>query len=150
MDNNLKIDGKSIRITINPELYSLEVIYSAAYVFLNRAYVLLDGDPKEEIIIVLKSKTGEDLEKLSGEFLNELINYGDYSIRSEQTKAIREMILQRALITNDSAIVSDPEFDKILKELEDEGDTFPDDPEGIAIPWEEKYGKKNENQHKAE
>ena len=49
---------------INPNLYSLEVIYSAAYAFLNKAYILLDGNPEKEILVKLKSKSNEDPEKL--------------------------------------------------------------------------------------
>ena len=61
-----------------------------------------------------------------------MINYADYQKRAKETKKIREMIMQRALITNDPSIIDD---------LEDED--WLDDPEGIAIPWEEKYGKKD-------
>ena len=52
------------------------------------------------------------------------------------------MLLQRALITNDPSIVDD-EFDNLMEELEDD-DEF-DEPEGIAIPWEERHGKKDED-----
>ena len=73
--------------------------------------------------------------------MKKIIILGDIS-----KKKIRETILQRALITNDPSILdSGEEFEDILDESEeDEG--YLDDPEGIAIPWEEKYeGKENEN-----
>ena len=142
----LEIKDNSAIISVNPKIYPLAVIYSASYVFLDRAYILLDGSPEKEILVKLKPKEGNDPEKLADEFFNELINYADYSVRAEQTKKIRETILQRALITNDPSILdSGEEFEDILDESEeDEG--YLDDPEGIAIPWEEKYeGKENEN-----
>lgn len=143
MRDNIEVTKDSVILSINPKLYALETVYSAAYVFLDRAYVLLDGDPKKEIIVKLKSKKKEDLEKLGLEFLNELINYSDYQKRSEQTKKIREILLQRALITNDPSIIqADKEFNDEIEGLDDDED-FLDDPEGIAIPWEEKYGKKS-------
>lgn len=142
MEDNIKIEKDSVILNINPKVYSLETVYSAAYVFLDRAYVLLDGDPEKDILVRLKPKKEEDLEKLGREFLNELVNYADYKSRAEQTKKIREILLQRALITNDSSVGGDGEFDDLLEDLEDE--EF-DDPEGIAVPWEEKYGKKNED-----
>lgn len=144
MRNNLKIENDSVVLNVNPKLYALETVYSAAYVFLDRAYILLDGDPDKEIIIRLKPREKEDLEKLGGEFFNELINYSDYKNRAEQTQKIREMLLQRAMITNDPSITieNDDEFEDILKELDD--DDIIDDPEGIAIPWEDKYGTENE------
>jgi His-Xaa-Ser system protein HxsD len=154
MDENLKVENNSAVLSINPKLYPLEAFYSAAYVFLDKAYIILDGDPEKEVLVKIKPKEGQDPEKLGNEFLNELINYADYQKRAEQTKKIREMLLQRALITNDPSIVEDNgEVDELLKELEDED--YPDDPEGIAVPWEEKYGneakeKENKDENKAE
>jgi len=145
MQDKIRIENNSIILNINPKIYPLEIVYSAAYVFLDKSYILLDGDPEKEISIRLKPKEGQDLEKLGNEFLNELINYADYKKRAEDTKTIRETLLQRALITNDPAAIQNPteqddEFDDIMGEL-DEDDNYLDDPEGIAIPWEEKYGK---------
>ena len=148
----MKIEKDFVILNINPKVYPLETIYSAAYVFLDKAYILLDGDPKKEILVKLKPKEKQNLEKLGGDFLNELINYADYQKRAEKTKEIREMLLQRALITNDSSILQrkDSESDKLTEELGD-GD-FLDDPEGIAIPWEEEYGGnlKKENSKRRE
>jgi len=144
--SNLDIKDDCVVLSVNPKVYSLEVIYSAAYVFLDRAYVLLDGDPKKEIFVELKSKNKENLEKLGREFNNELINYADYNKRAKNTKKIREMLLQRALITNDPSLVGgsdledDGEFEEMMKDLDK--DDYIKDPEGIAIPWEEKYGSK--------
>ena len=143
--SNINVDKEEnfCLVSINPKLYPLETVYSAAYVFLDKAYVLLDGDPKINILVKLKPKEKQDLERLGREFLNELINYADYQRRAEETKKIREMLLERALITNDLSAISqgneDDEFKGIMEELED--DDYLDDPEGIAIPWEEKYGK---------
>lgn len=126
---NIKLAKDSVELVINPKVYSLDVVYSAAYVFLDKAYVLLDGDPKKKIIVKLKAKKKADLEKLGLEFMNELVNYADYSKRAEKTRALREFILKRALLTND--IVENPkeEFDAIAKELEKEN---------LVLPWEKK------------
>jgi len=147
----ISIEDGSVILKVNPKLYPLEVIYSAAYVFLDRAYVLLDGDPKKEVIVKLMPKEKHDLKKLGGEFFNELINYADYNKRAKETKNIREMLLQRALITNDPSVLQegDGELDKIMGELDDNEDSdYLEDPEGIAIPWEEKYGKKAKKKSK--
>lgn len=147
MASNIKVEEGSVIVNINPKLYGLETVYSAAYVFLDRAYIMLDGDPEKEIVVKLKAKKEEDLEKLGSEFFNELINYADYQKRAEQTKKIREMLMERALITNDPSVIGDSaseedkEFDDLTEELEDDED-YLEDPEGIAIPWEEKYGDK--------
>ena len=142
METNVKIENGSVFLKVNPKLYNLEAVYSAAYIFLDKAYVFLDGDPKKEIIVKLIPKGNEDLEELGGEFFNELINYGDYQNRAEETKGIREALLQRALIANDIGAIM--QGDGAFNELDDED--YLDDPEGIAIPWEEKYGKEKKEE----
>lgn len=146
MEKNIKIEGDSVVLVVNPKLYDLETVYSASYVFLDRAYVLLDGDPKKEILVKLKPKEKCDLEALGGEFFNELISYSDYKARAKQTKTIRETLLQRALLTNDPSVVEQDPVDDALDDIDD--DDYLEDPEGIAVPWEEKYGKKDENKVK--
>ena len=140
MDEQIIIEGETAKLSINPKIYTLESIYSASYVFLDKAYVLLNGDPKKEIIIKLKSKKEkEDLKKLGLEFFNELINYSDYEKRAEKTKQIREIILQRALISNDPSLINTAEnnedeedFEKLLKELDSEEE----DTDELIVPWE--------------
>lgn len=149
MNENLKIneDENCVLISISPKLYSLDVIYSAAYVFLEKTYLLLDGEPEKEIIIKLTAKTKVDknqLEKLGQEFLNELINYGFYKQQSEKNNLIRQIILQKALLGSSGDDETELEGD--LNEIDLGDEDYLDDPQGIAIPWEEKYGdKKNGN-----
>ena len=151
-DNNIKTikinkEENNCIVYINPEIYPLDIIYSAAYVFIDKAYIVLDGDPKKEIKVILKPKTEYDLNKLGMEFNNELLNYVVYKEQSRKNKGIREAIMQRALVTNDLSIVGEDDlfndkFDE--KEIDD----YLEDPEGIAIPWEEKYGKKVKKKNK--
>jgi His-Xaa-Ser system protein HxsD len=134
---------KESEFVVKTSIYPLQVIYSAAYSFLDKAYIVFDGDPKNEITVRISSKEGKNSEKLAKEFGNELINYGDYHNRSKETKKIREIILQRSLLTNDpEAFLEDDSI-----ELEDFNfdDDFLDDPEGISVPWEEKYGQNPDN-----
>ena len=139
--DNIKVhkEGDRILVSVKTGIYPLDIIFSAAYVFLDRAYVIIDGDPEREITVELKPKDGKtDLEKLGGEFGNELLNYSVYKIQSEKNSAIRQAIIQRALMTNDPDVLKDAEAGT--------GDESPiDDPEGIAIPWEEKYGGKRKD-----
>ena len=114
---------KTVSFTINPKVYPLETIYAAAYAFLDKVYVKLDGDPATEITVQLKHKTGGDAEQLKDEFMNELINYADYSGRAKKTLKLREMLMQRALLTNTAQA--------------EETDTQLEDLEEVAIPWED-------------
>jgi His-Xaa-Ser system protein HxsD len=131
---NIEINKKEnfILLTINPKIYPLEVIYSAAYVFLDKAYIILFGDPESEVFIEMRFKSNKgDLETLGRDFNNELINYAVYKTQLEQSSEINSEIVQKALETNSS----DEDQD-----LSDED--YTDDPLDIAKPWEETH--KNE------
>jgi len=137
---NLEICTKDgvVTVSVNPKIYPLDVIYSAAYVFLDRAYIIIDGDPDEEIVIEFRPKDkGSDLESLGNEFNNELLSYSVYKTQSEKNSAIRQLVLQRALFTND------PELEDIFS-TSSGTESYEDDPEGIAVPWEDKFGDKSE------
>jgi His-Xaa-Ser system protein HxsD len=98
--NPIKIDpeGKEATVLVNTKLYPPEVIYSAAYVFLDKAHFLFDGDPKKEVVVTIKPKeAGLDLKRLCLDFSNELINYSVYVIQAARKQAIREAIIRRAL-----------------------------------------------------
>lgn len=102
--DNLQIDDAegTLVVKVNPRFYPLEVIYSASYALLDRAYVVLDGDPQQEILVKLRPlhAGASDLERLGREFNNELLNYTMYAIQVERNKAVRDAIIQRALLTS--------------------------------------------------
>ncbi len=86
------------------------------------------------------------------------MNYAFYKKQVEKNADIRKAIIQRALVTaelsgepvaNDSA--SQNQKPPEIEEFEDSDADFIEDPEGIAIPWEEKFGKKaNKKQRKSD
>jgi len=131
--SNFEIDKneKLVRVSINPKIFSLSMIYSACYIFIDKAYVIIDGNPEKEVIVKLFPKEGYDLDKLGMEFNNELLSFAVYETRTKKNISIRDTLLKRALLTNEVETSTEETVD------------FIDDPEGIAIPWEEKYGKKS-------
>jgi His-Xaa-Ser system protein HxsD len=114
----IKIKDNKAIININPKLYPLSVIYSSAYVFLDKVYIMLDGDPKKEVIITITPKNNDKIEDIAGEFGNELINYAEYEFRSKETKEIRETLIKRALFTNDPKFYLENEVLKDEKKKE--------------------------------
>lgn len=125
--NNLEIDKKGgyLIVSINPKIYPLEVIYSAAYVFLDQAYLLIDGNPEEEIFVQLKPKNRkEDLEKLGNEFNNELVNYSVYVVQAVRNQPLRKAIIERALLTNTTEVENCPECGTKLELCEDCGKKY--------------------------
>lgn len=133
---------------LSQKVYSLDAILGASYLFIDRAYVFLDYDGNENFIVHLKGKkklSKMDMERLSGEFQNELLNQTLRVKLSKKNQKIREYIIQHALYPGAAVQESSPstdldeELDEILKEAES-GD-YGDDPLGIAVPWEEKHSK---------
>ncbi|MFH0861300.1 MAG: hypothetical protein V1921_08870 [Candidatus Altiarchaeota archaeon] len=99
---NIRFDpaSGSVLVDVNPLIYPLDVIYSAAYVFTDRVWVVLDGDPKKKVVVSMRSKTGRSVESLGREFANELLHFALYKSRGKDNKAIRDAILIRVLQTN--------------------------------------------------
>jgi len=123
--DNIEVNasGKYALVSVNPKIYPLEVVYSAAYTFIDRAYVIIDGDVSEEILVELRPKSGADLELLGREFNNELVNYAASAVQSLRNQEVRDAIVRRAFLTNSGP--SEPLNDLIS------------DPEGIAQPWKQ-------------
>lgn len=148
--DKIKIDEeeKSIIIPINPKIFALEVVYSAAYMFLDKAYILIDGDPEEEIFVQMIPKNEncnlKELKKMALEFENELINYSVYAIQAARTSTIRNAIVQRALgVVKEFEEVSEipeKEFkeERMIHEETEASESLDEaleDPLGIAKPW---------------
>ena len=97
---NFEIKDGSIILSVNPKIYPLDVIFSAAYIFTNENYIILDGNPEEEILVEIKPKEkSNEMEKIAMEFTNELVNYGSYAVQSARNTHLRHIILQRVLQT---------------------------------------------------
>lgn len=142
--------NNQVELFIDPRIYPMEAIYSTSYIFIDRAYVFLDGDPSDKVKISLKGKeslNGEELEQLRGEFLNELLNYTLRVKVTEKHKKVKEFIVSQALVSS----LPKENWDQLVRSKLG-GDTnsekeldYMDDPLGIAIPWEEKYGEEKNN-----
>lgn len=149
---------KDIVISVQTPLYGLEAVYLACYSMLDRAYIRLEGSPKGSIRVRMKSKEGGSLERMAGEFENELLHQALRIKVASANQKIREHIVARALAGAQGAVeeTADPgpdgkkedpvldedleaEIDKLLAEVEKEGG---EDPLNIAAPWEEKKGKR--------
>lgn len=126
---NQKIMENKTSIELDIAIYPKEAIIGASYVFIDRVFVYLDSKKKGAITVTLKNKNDEEDTKVTeGEFMNELLNYVHRLNISKYNKKIRESIVERALYSSVGNSL-----------IDDEDDDF-DDPLGIAVPWEEKYG----------
>ncbi|MDP6670892.1 MAG: hypothetical protein QGI60_03685 [archaeon] len=99
---NIEINGKEnfALVSVNAKIYSLAVVFSAAYVMLEKAFVVIDGDPKEQIVVSLEPKNGRDVKELAQEFNEQLVNFAVNIEQSQATKAVREEFIKQAFITH--------------------------------------------------
>jgi len=123
-----------LKISLDSKIYPLEAIYGACYVFIDRAYLFLDGDPQGKIQVFIKRKDnsgGRKIDQLAGEFKNELLNYILRNKVAKSNKKIREYIISQALL---SPVYP---FEENLQE-----EDYLEDPLGISQTWEEKFQDK--------
>jgi len=117
---------------VNTKIYPLEAVLATSYLFIEKAYIILQIKDKNVLEVKLKGKNEADFkgkEKLRGEFYNELLNNALRLKIAKRNKIVRQCIVQKALFSAVSGqgvnLESDTEAD------------YKDDPLGIAIPWEE-------------
>ena len=124
-------------VALERNLYPLDVVYGAAYVLIDRAYLLLDRRPADGRIVVRieRREPGDEssLRDLVGEFSNELLNQALRRKITRQNKVELEAIVTQALAGATGAMLPG--------EIDDDDLDFLDDPLGIAVPWEEKFSK---------
>ena len=137
------LDAATATMTLSLEvgLYPRDVLYAAAYVFLDRAYVLLDrsGDRYQ---VHLRGKAALDettLRAMAGEFANELLAQ---ALRLRVVHTNQRLIEDIASLAISGAAGRAVHGDEAaLIDLDVPGDDgFLDDPLGIAVPWESKKG----------
>lgn len=122
MGSGFEIKEGELILRINPKVYSLERVYSTAYVFLGKYYFILDGDKEKEIIIKIKPKDPkQNLEKFAYRFFEEMLSITNYFNQLEKNKDIIKMVLQRALFSiNPTPLTGEQEkeiqnLDKLIK-----------------------------------
>jgi len=132
-------------VALERNLYPLDVIYGAAYVLIDRAYLLLDRRASDgRVTVRIESRDGGDeaaLRALVGEFSNELLNQALRRKITRQNKVELEAIVTQALAGATGALLPG--------DMDDDDLDFLDDPLGIAVPWEEKFSKEARAAEKA-
>ncbi len=142
----------SIDVVVDESIYPLECVMSTAYVFIDRCYVLLDKVPEGvKISISPKPSTnGDELQAIAGDFQNELLGQALRMRIAQRHEKVRETIVARALFgaaprisefAPEQPAPSDEQIGVEAQFVPQADDDYLDDPLGIAVPWEEKYGK---------
>ena len=81
LSNTELADGGTVRavsMVIDAQVYPLQALYGASYIFLDRCYVFIDRPAADRYRITLSAKQAveeaEALRRLVGEFANELLS----------------------------------------------------------------------------
>ena len=125
---------RQVSFAVEDELFPLDAVYGAAYLFVDRCWVFLTRPSEGQVGVHLKTKEDADeptLEALAGEFANELLNQALRVRVGESTATLREYYMARAFFT--TPVQSS--IDALLAELDAE--ELEDDDLEIAVPWED-------------
>lgn len=112
------IENEVLILKISKDLYTKEMLLHTAYVLLEEYYFFLDVEKNYYVVEVrLKNSSGNIKEKLQQSekhILDELIESAAYLKQLEKTSHVRELLLEKALLTQNS----DVSFEDLQKELE--------------------------------
>jgi His-Xaa-Ser system protein HxsD len=133
VDFTFELSEREIAFDLDEELYALDAVYGACYLFIDRCYVFLARPAERKVRVRLRAKdeaTPAELEALAGEFANELLN-SQLRVRiGRATAGIREQYMARAFFgTQQSSTISE-----LLAELDAE--ELAEDPLEVAVPWD--------------
>lgn len=131
---------KNFKISLPLNRYCQEVVELSCYKFLDVFYFKFSGDDKKIIVEAFlrddtQKVTKKDFEK---DFYTELNHNLIRTKIARENKNLREMVVFKTFF---SALPED-EKERAILESEVDNPKF-EDPLGIAIPWEQKHGKKN-------
>lgn len=144
---SLDAQTSTLSLSLDIGLYPRDVLYAAAYVFLDRAYVLLDRVGTRFVVHVRGKQPLDEaaLRAMAGEFENELLAQ---ALRLKVVKANQKIIEDiTSLAIYGAAGGGAGQTDAVsleaadileLQAAADDGMDFLDDPLGIATPWEDK------------
>jgi His-Xaa-Ser system protein HxsD len=139
---SVDLGASSVTLRVDPATYSLDALYGAAYIFIDRCYVLLDRPQPGRFRAVLAPKTpgaaAPALRALAGEFANELLSCAWRHKITQENRAVIEQVTTQAI----AGAMGSPSLDDLAK-YDFAGEAL-EDPLGIAQSWEEKYKKKKQ------
>ncbi len=147
--SRVDLDEGRATIDLDAGLYPLEAVYGAAYVFIDRCYVLLDRPEPTKLRVLLSPKKPEadvaaQLREMVGELANELLSAAWRHQITQENRARIEALTLSAI----SGAMGPPSLDD-LESFDFTEEAF-EDPLGIAMSWEEKYAKKKADEGKPE
>lgn len=138
MEKFYTINDSYAEILLSKDIYPLVSVKKALANFMEETYIKINSNKDEIVVQIVLQENKEDLEKIIGEFYNELLRESlRYNIAIE-TKNLRELIVGRALYTT----CIDLEENQEEKNNDKEEEEYSLDE--IAVNWFDKYTNKEE------
>ena len=133
-DFTFELADREISFAIDEDLYALDAIYGASYLFVDRCYLFLSRPAERRVKVRLRTKEPSaeaELVALAGEFANELLNSQLRFRIGRATAGIREQYMARAFFgSGPPSTIQD-----LLAELDAE--ELAEDPLEVPVPWKE-------------
>jgi len=135
---------RSVALRVSAQAHPLGAVYGAAYLFLDRCWVVLDRPDAEHLRVTLTSRSAAgagvklDADALAAEFAEELVSGTWRAAIAKETRSLVEGAVSRAHAGGDAP----PTLDD-LAGYEFSKDAM-DDPLGIAASWEDKQKAQKE------
>jgi His-Xaa-Ser system protein HxsD len=133
-DFTFTLGEREVSFDIDEEVYALDAVYGASYLFVDRCYVFLARPAERKVRVRLRAKGeagADELEALAGEFANELLNSQLRVRLGRETAAIREQYMARAFFApRQNATIAELLAELDAEELEEE-------PLEIPVPWQD-------------
>jgi len=123
LNKKIKVDREFVELEVNSKVYSKEAVFAAGYIFLDKAYILLDQIKNNIVVCLYPQDKKYELKKLGLDFYNELLNYSHYFTRAKTNADAVKSIMQRALFSAAPSLAQeaeDREVQDLIKELEKE------------------------------
>ena len=113
--------SKLVTVKIDCRLFPIDLVYTASYAMMDRAYVILDGSPEDVVYALLKPRTFKgDLKELGRMFYDELINAAFHTVQMMRNKEIKDALISSlAPITVGGEDVAELWEDKFGGEVEE-------------------------------
>lgn len=137
MERFYTINDSYAEIVLSKDIYPLVSVKKALANFMEEIYIKINSNKDEIVVQIVPKENKEKLEKIIGEFYNELLRESlRYNIATE-TKNLRELIVGRALYTTCIDLEENQEENNYTEEEEYSLDE-------IAVNWFDKYENKEE------
>lgn len=153
VEGNLEVHPDFALLALNPALFPLPVVYAASRKVLGKAYVLIDGDPSEELVVEMRpKKQGVKLlgigRELANNLLKELEQYhhktlpclarfaGAVASTAQAWEQPHQEVRQEQR-EEKSKVEEQPLQETRQEQREEKEMSYLDDPLGIMKPWSE-------------